>query len=220
MKFLLSVSVLCFVAGYGDALANPIQDFLSRVKGPGGSNSRPSPLQETNAANAARLLKDLNLKSSTKPVLAGARVQQIPNLLSAAVPAVLRAASGVFADGYKIALIPRDDTKYTYAATADQQLEETGICKAPNEPLILYEFESCPFCRKVREACSSKYPFCIASLVFVVCIDVQLILRVRRSSFYVQFYHYLLHFVRPQRTGASIELKSRQSLGIRPRFPT
>jgi hypothetical protein len=153
MKTLLSVSIAFGVVVCCDALANPIQDFLSKIQGPG-SNSRPSapPLQP----NGAKVLQELNLSRSTEPVLAGARAQQIPNLLTASIPAVLRLGSGVFADGYQISLIDRDDTKYTYVASANRQIQETGIYKAPTEPLILYEVESCPFCRKVREACSSK----------------------------------------------------------------
>jgi hypothetical protein len=154
MKTLLSVSVAFGVVLCCDALANPVQDFLSKIQGPG-SNSRPSPPLQP---DGAKLLQELKLSRSTEPVLAGARAQQIPNLLTASIPAVLRAGSGVFADGYQISLIDRDDTKYTYVASENRQIQETGIYKAPNEPLIIYEFESCPFCRKVREACSSKYP--------------------------------------------------------------
>jgi hypothetical protein len=152
LKLLPSASLFLAILGHCDALANPIQDFFSQIKGPG--SNRPPPSLEP---QAAKLLQNLSLASSTDPVLAGARVQQIPNLLTASIPAILRVGSGVFADGYGIKLVPRDDTKYTYAATADQQIEETGIYKVPNEPLIIYEFESCPFCRKVREACSSTY---------------------------------------------------------------
>jgi hypothetical protein len=154
MKTLLSVFVVFGFVVYCDALANPIQDFISKIQGPG-SSSRPStPLQP----DGAKLLRELNLIRSTEPVLAGARAQQIPNLLTASIPAILRVGSGVFADGYQISLIDRDDTKYTYVAWENRQIQETGIYMVPNEPLILYELEACPFCRKVREACSSKYP--------------------------------------------------------------
>jgi hypothetical protein len=154
MKTLLSVSVVFGVVVYCDALANPIQDFLSKIQGTGSSNRPSPPLQP----DGAKLLQELNLSRSTEPVLAGARAQQIPNLLTASLPAVLRIGSGVFADGYQISLIDRDDTRYTYVALENRQIQESGIYKAPDEPLILYELESCPFCRKVREACSSKYP--------------------------------------------------------------
>lgn len=126
---------------------NPVQNLVSRVTG-----RKPS---KGPARRGEELLQQLNLQASREPKLAAVRVQQIPNLLTATVPAILRVGSGVFAQDYKIAIVPRDDKKYTYyAITNDQQLEETGIFKPPAEPIILYEFESCPFCRKVREACS------------------------------------------------------------------
>ena len=138
--FLFWCPKLCF------ALSNPVQDLLSRL-----------PIQRPGTdlpKGPDRILEDLDLVSSTEPVLAGVRPVQIPNILSASLPAIFRLGSGVFADGYSISLVRRDDTKYTYATINDRQIEETGVYKLPDEPLIMYEFEACPFCRKVREACS------------------------------------------------------------------
>ena len=123
---------------------------LSSLEGPG-YNFRPLPKP---SPRAQQVLDKLDLQASTEPQLATVATESIPKLLSATAPALLRAASGVFAQGYKIELVPRDDTKYAYAATADRQLQETGVYRPPLRPIILYEFESCPFCRKVREACS------------------------------------------------------------------
>ena len=132
------------------ALSNPIQDFLSSFEGPGYNNGPVPKLQ----LRAEALLKKLDLQASIEPKLASVSKESVPRLLSATAPALLRAASGVFAQGYKIEIIPRDDSKYAYAATRDRQIRETGVYRPPIEPIILYEFESCPFCRKVREACS------------------------------------------------------------------
>ena len=141
---------LCTLPAVCTALANPVQDFLSRLQGPN-ADSQPPPALDP---QAVKKLQELNLTASTDPKLASARPQQIPNLLTATAPAIFRAASGIFAEGYKLELIPRDDTKYTYASFGDRQIQETGVYRPPNEPIIIYEFESCPFCRKVREACS------------------------------------------------------------------
>lgn len=132
------------------ALSNPVQDFLSSLQGPGYNSG---PIQELQP-RAQALLKKLDLKASTEPRLAAVSQESVPRLLSATAPAILRAASGVFAQGYKIEIVPRDDSKYAYAATSNRQIRETGVYRPPLEPIILYEFESCPFCRKVREACS------------------------------------------------------------------
>lgn len=62
----------------------------------------------------------------------------------------------MFAIGYKVRLTPKDDSKYTAGALNDFQLQETcdGGRTLQIKPLLIYEFESCPFCRKVREAVS------------------------------------------------------------------
>jgi glutathione S-transferase len=72
---------------------------------------------------------------------------------------VLRFGSGAFAEGYKVNIGPLDNSKYTLSRIfGDKQLVETCAIDVPPRqnrgPLILYEFEGCPFCRKVREAVS------------------------------------------------------------------
>jgi len=65
--------------------------------------------------------------------------------------------TGVFADGYQVSLAVRDPSRYTVLSFGDSsQVRETSAIKfsKQNLPLILYEFEGCPFCRKVREAVS------------------------------------------------------------------
>lgn len=64
--------------------------------------------------------------------------------------------SGVFANGYGISLTTRRPSEYTILAFGDYQVKETSQPGRTTqvEPLILYEFEGCPFCRKVREAVS------------------------------------------------------------------
>jgi glutathione S-transferase len=66
--------------------------------------------------------------------------------------------SGVFANGYKATIEPRSDDEYTIATLGAQyQISETSTILpklVQTQPLILYEFEACPFCRKVREAVS------------------------------------------------------------------
>ncbi|GKZ01062.1 hypothetical protein MPSEU_001057900 [Mayamaea pseudoterrestris] len=119
------------------------------------ANSNIGSSQLPTKADGDRLLQSLNLEASTEPKLAYAKLQDIPNLLTASITPVLRAASGVFAQDYKLDLIAPDATKYSYLPPIQgRQLLESGVYKPPKEPIILYELESCPFCRKVREACS------------------------------------------------------------------
>jgi glutathione S-transferase len=96
----------------------------------------------------------LNLTSSTKPTRFRAKADQYPNLISAALPALLRAGSGSFAQNYTVSVVPRNRAKYTLFAFQGLQLQESGVYRVPNEPIILYDVESCPRCRIVRESCS------------------------------------------------------------------
>jgi len=79
--------------------------------------------------------------------------------VSAAATAVLRVGSGLFAKGYKAteAKEPIADGTYTYTSEIGKRVTERSKVSEfprPSQPLEIYEFEGCPFCRKVREAVS------------------------------------------------------------------
>ncbi|EFN57564.1 hypothetical protein CHLNCDRAFT_59634 [Chlorella variabilis] len=79
---------------------------------------------------------------------------QLKEIASAAFPALMRLGSGAFTSGYSVSLVP-DDGKYAVAEIFGSKLRETSAVSGfnrPQQPLVLYEFEGCPFCRKVREA--------------------------------------------------------------------
>ena len=124
--------------------------LLGGLEGPGYNFLPQPPVQQ----RAEVLLKELDIQSSVDPVLAKVPPSELLNLLSASVPTLLRAANGVFGLDYKLQWIPRDDTKYAYIATKTSQLQETCTSKVPSQPIILYDVESNPECRRVREACS------------------------------------------------------------------
>eukprot|EP00899_Mesostigma_viride_P026107 jgi/Mesvir1/6681/Mv08908-RA.1 len=66
--------------------------------------------------------------------------------------ALFRFGSGAFVNGYKTAVVA-DDGGYTIARGAGKMLKETATPgPLPEKPIIIYEFEGCPFCKKVREA--------------------------------------------------------------------
>lgn len=66
--------------------------------------------------------------------------------------------SGIFAEGYKLSIEKKDNSTYTVASIGNYQINEscspTLLTKARPEPIEIYEFEGCPFCRKVREGVS------------------------------------------------------------------
>lgn len=86
-------------------------------------------------------------------------VTQLPYLLwfFSFLKLVLRLGSGALAEGYSVKLGPRNPSQQTsLVLNNNTQLVETcnPTSRKQNLPLILYEFEGCPFCRKVREAVS------------------------------------------------------------------
>ncbi|PNW81816.1 hypothetical protein CHLRE_06g261500v5 [Chlamydomonas reinhardtii] len=80
---------------------------------------------------------------------------QLAEVATASVSALLRLGSGGLVLGYNVSLTD-DDGKYAVTRVGGRKVQEasaevTGL-KRPAVPLELYEFEGCPFCKKVREA--------------------------------------------------------------------
>ncbi|KAL6777244.1 CPLD58 [Auxenochlorella protothecoides x Auxenochlorella symbiontica] len=60
-----------------------------------------------------------------------------------------------FNQGYHVSLVPEDPSKYASGHMFGKAVREESVVATfprPELPIELYEFESCPFCRKVREA--------------------------------------------------------------------
>ncbi len=105
------------------------------------------------------LLESLELESSTEPRVAYSDPKRFFDIATAAMPFALRLGSGSFAEGYEVSIGDRDESRYTFAKFGNtKQLVETCAIDSPPKlnrgPIVLYEFEGCPFCRKVREAVS------------------------------------------------------------------
>ncbi|GFR42224.1 hypothetical protein Agub_g3117 [Astrephomene gubernaculifera] len=79
---------------------------------------------------------------------------QMKEVATASLSALLRLGCGGLSLGYKVRLT-EDDGKYAIARIGGRKVAETSQVaglKRPAQPLELYEFEGCPFCKKVREA--------------------------------------------------------------------
>jgi glutathione S-transferase len=83
------------------------------------------------------------------------------NIAASSAPMAIRIGSGAFVDGYKVDIIKETvENSMKYAVLDGKVLqgyrvEETTTSvfdRRPVEMIELYEFEGCPFCRKVREA--------------------------------------------------------------------
>jgi glutathione S-transferase len=80
---------------------------------------------------------------------------QLGNIAGAALPFAMRLGTGAIAHGYGFSMGKNDEEKYSVFRTGDQMVVESSKISElarPAEPLVLYEFEGCPFCKKVREA--------------------------------------------------------------------
>eukprot|EP00238_Polyblepharides_amylifera_P014951 CAMPEP_0196578922 /NCGR_PEP_ID=MMETSP1081-20130531/13259_1 /TAXON_ID=36882 /ORGANISM="Pyramimonas amylifera, Strain CCMP720" /LENGTH=323 /DNA_ID=CAMNT_0041898319 /DNA_START=82 /DNA_END=1053 /DNA_ORIENTATION=+ len=85
------------------------------------------------------------------------REGQAGNIATAALPSLLRAGSGMFCSGYNVSLDKDEPDMYAVFHMNGQMVSEKSKIsqfKRPAQPIELYEFEGCPFCRKVREACA------------------------------------------------------------------
>lgn len=81
---------------------------------------------------------------------------QLFNVLTASAPFLFRLGAGGFNSGYRTSLQNDDGTYGVLKFSGKKVTEESkvGQFKRPAEPLVLYEFQGCPFCYKVREAIS------------------------------------------------------------------
>ncbi|KAJ1269638.1 hypothetical protein BS78_07G227000 [Paspalum vaginatum] len=81
------------------------------------------------------------------------------SVLGASLAIPLRLGTGVFVLGYSPSLvspsvIPPDQYALELGAWKVKEDSKIGQCKRPEKPIEIYEFEGCPFCRKVREMVS------------------------------------------------------------------
>ncbi|XP_057534369.1 uncharacterized protein LOC130812788 isoform X1 [Amaranthus tricolor] len=79
------------------------------------------------------------------------------DILGASLSLVFRLGTGVFVNGYSASLvskeeIPSDQYALEFAGLTVKESSKLG--PRPEKPIEIYEFESCPFCRKVREIVS------------------------------------------------------------------
>lgn len=78
---------------------------------------------------------------------------QLGNVLSAAVPLVLRLGTGALINGWKPSLVDDDGQGYSLLRVAGKKLAEaSNLGPRPAQPIEVFEYEGSPYCRKVREA--------------------------------------------------------------------
>ena len=83
------------------------------------------------------------------------RSDRLKEIVAASFPFLLRLGSGALTHGWRLTLEKDDPSKYAFARFGGYMTVEKSAVSTfarPVKPIQLYEFEGCPFCRKVREA--------------------------------------------------------------------
>ncbi|KAL3825761.1 hypothetical protein ACJIZ3_021790 [Penstemon smallii] len=82
------------------------------------------------------------------------RPDKIFDILGASLALLFRLTTSVLVSGYSVTIVPENEIPSDQYALgfAGYKLKETSkLGPRPEKPIEIYEFESCPFCRKVRE---------------------------------------------------------------------
>nr|DAD28840.1 TPA_asm: hypothetical protein HUJ06_030308 [Nelumbo nucifera] len=82
------------------------------------------------------------------------RPDKIFDILGASLALIFRLGTGVFVSGYSASFVSSDEIppgQYALEIAGFKVKETSKLGPRPEKPIEIYEFESCPFCRKVRE---------------------------------------------------------------------
>ncbi|KAE8098560.1 hypothetical protein FH972_016613 [Carpinus fangiana] len=89
-----------------------------------------------------------------EPKRFGVRPDKTWDVLGASIALFFRLGTGVFVSGYSASFIPKNEFppgQYALEFNDFKVKETSKLGPRPEKPIEIYEFESCPFCRKVRE---------------------------------------------------------------------
>ncbi|CAL0321434.1 unnamed protein product [Lupinus luteus] len=122
------------------------------------ATSEPS---STSVSTQQEELKSVALKDfkAPEPKRFGVKPGMRAEVYKAVLPLICRLATGVFVSGYSLSVVSKDEVPPDQYAmdVSDYKLKETTKSYSgprPKKPIEIYEFESCPYCRKVREIVS------------------------------------------------------------------
>ncbi|CAA7033987.1 unnamed protein product [Microthlaspi erraticum] len=89
-----------------------------------------------------------------EPKRFGVKSGKLFDVLGAAVGVLFRFGTGVFVSGYSASFVSKDEIpadQYALRIGGITVKETSKLGPRPEKPIEIYEFEGCPFCRKVRE---------------------------------------------------------------------
>lgn len=106
---------------------------------------------------ATSATREGEVKSDVAPRPFTVREGELGKVASAAIPLVIRLGTGALIAGYKLDLVEDDATKYSPIRIFGKRLNERSTTLPSDrakEPIVMYEYEGSPYCKKVREALS------------------------------------------------------------------
>ncbi|XP_057777926.1 uncharacterized protein LOC130996649 isoform X2 [Salvia miltiorrhiza] len=82
------------------------------------------------------------------------RPDRVFDILGASLALLFRLTTSVLVSGYSVNIVPATEIppdQYALGFAGFKLKESSKLGPRPEKPIEIYEFESCPFCRKVRE---------------------------------------------------------------------
>ncbi|PKI49340.1 hypothetical protein CRG98_030268, partial [Punica granatum] len=125
------------------------------------SESSDAPSSSSTTTREAPKTPDLSVTFSPPPNFKppepkrfGVRSDKLLDVLGASLALIFRLGTGVFVSGYSASFASENEIppgQYALDLAGAKIKETSRIGPRPEKPIEIYEFESCPFCRKVRE---------------------------------------------------------------------
>ncbi|CAI5500647.1 unnamed protein product [Closterium sp. Naga37s-1] len=142
------------------SVAGSSRGFRQVVRAEMGGGDQPSGSQATEpAASSSNDIRAPENFVPPEPKPFSVASGQLLAVIGASLPILFRLGTGVFSEGYKAKVESSSavkDDDYALGPVMGYKLVETttGELKPATQPIEIYEFEGCPFCRKVREMVS------------------------------------------------------------------
>nr|XP_048321892.1 uncharacterized protein LOC107432177 isoform X2 [Ziziphus jujuba var. spinosa] len=131
------------------------------------ASSAPSSSEKPEGSTSVKAKEEEKLESfsfapppnfkTPEPKTFGVRPDKSGDIFGASLALFFRLGTGVFVDGYSATFIPKDEyppDQYALEVSGYKVKETSKLGPRPEKPIEIYEFEGCPFCRKVREIVS------------------------------------------------------------------
>ncbi|CAN1277375.1 hypothetical protein LINPERPRIM_LOCUS16304 [Linum perenne] len=120
---------------------------------PPGSSTTAATTTGREEESAAKFTAPTGFKTP-EPKRFAVRPDKGMDIAGAALALFFRFGTGVFLDGYSVSFVDKDEIpsgQYALELFGKKVKETSKLGPRPEKPIEIYEFESCPFCRKVRE---------------------------------------------------------------------